>query len=63
MRAELCVDVCFIQSVFSAFVLLCLLNAVFVQADYSWGGPGSNKDTVDLNTENGEVARVKVGVA
>lgn len=40
-----------------AIVFLCLLEAAFVQAsDYSWTGPGKNKENegVDPNTENGE---------
>ncbi|XP_051253447.1 cerebellin-4-like [Dicentrarchus labrax] len=38
-----------------AIVLLCLFGAVFVHAnDYSWNGPGTNKDNrgVDINEEN-----------
>lgn len=38
---------------------MCLLKAVFVQAEnnYSWGGPGANTDS-DPNTENGEEFKI-----
>lgn len=43
-------------------VLLCLLEAAFIQAnDYSWGGPGRSTEDgdVDQNTENGEFSLKK----
>lgn len=45
-----------------ALVLLCLLEAAFVQAiDYSWTGPGKNTENpraVDPNSDNGERLRI-----
>uniref|UniRef100_A0A8C4DDR2 Cerebellin 20 n=1 Tax=Dicentrarchus labrax TaxID=13489 RepID=A0A8C4DDR2_DICLA len=47
-----------------AIVLLCLFGAVFVHAnDYSWNGPGTNKDNrgVDINEENEKVLQKPEG--